>query len=413
MKIACMSLLVLCGMLLVSCQKEQVVQGREPFVRKSGKTLMMHYMPWYETPAGRGRWGSHWAGHESEHKPDRAGVDGLPDIWSHFHPLIGLYDSIDRDVLECHLLQMKIAGVDGVIVDWYGLGKAADYPPIHEASRAMFDAAGRHGMKFAVCYEDRSVAYMEELKMLKPEQVREHLTETVQWMQLEWFQKPQYFRMAGRPLLLNFGPIHIHDPADWSAALGSVPDRPAFFGLHHLWKNAGGDGGFSWVHKNAWQGKPEESVIHERLYKEFTHASNDPAKLIVSAYPGFMDVYKQSHPILEHRDGATMRESLRACMKGPWDVVQLITWNDYGEGTMIEPTHEFGYTFLEIIQDERRKELGPDFPFRPEDLKLPAELLAIRREAGVTRLVGDRIARHLINGDCETARKEIAQARGK
>ncbi|NBS55380.1 hypothetical protein EBT23_07505, partial [bacterium] len=28
-----------------------------------GKTLLMHYMPWYETPQGRGKWGSHWTGH--------------------------------------------------------------------------------------------------------------------------------------------------------------------------------------------------------------------------------------------------------------------------------------------------------------------------------------------------------------
>ena len=32
-------------------------------------------------------------------------------------------------------------------------------------------------------------------------------------------------------------------------------------------------------------------------------------------------------------------------------MVQLITWNDYGEGTMIEPTMEFGYTMLEHVQN--------------------------------------------------------------
>ncbi len=30
--------------------------------------------------------------------------------------------------------------------------------------------------------------------------------------------------------------------------------------------------------------------------------------------------------------------------------IQLITWNDFGEGTMIEPTQEFGYSFLTSIQ---------------------------------------------------------------
>ena len=109
-------------------------------------------------------------------------------------------------------------------------------------------------MKFAVCFEDRSIAYMEELKVLKPEQVSDHLTETMQWMQQNWFSKSQYLRVGGRPLLLNFGPMHVRDAATWSAALGSVPDRPAFYGLHHLWRNVGADGGFMWVNQSVWEG---------------------------------------------------------------------------------------------------------------------------------------------------------------
>ena len=30
--------------------------------------------------------------------------------------------------------------------------------------------------------------------------------------------------------------------------------------------------------------------------------------------------------------------------------VQLITWNDFGEGTMIEPTAEFGYSYVEKLK---------------------------------------------------------------
>jgi hypothetical protein len=30
--------------------------------------------------------------------------------------------------------------------------------------------------------------------------------------------------------------------------------------------------------------------------------------------------------------------------------LQLITWNDYGEGTMIEPTLDYNFSFLQTIQ---------------------------------------------------------------
>ena len=133
-----------CGMMLSGCRQKPAEESvDQPWQRSGGKTLLVHYMPWYETPAVRGSWGSHWTGHEKQHQPDRIKADGKPDIWSHFHPLIGLYDSTDPDVLECQLLQMKIAGIDGVIADWYGTGPSADYPPIHQATRAMFEAAGR------------------------------------------------------------------------------------------------------------------------------------------------------------------------------------------------------------------------------------------------------------------------------
>ena len=49
-------------------------------------------------------------------------------IASHYYPAVNPYDSGDPDVLEYHLLMMKLSGIDGVIVDWYGLENFRDYP---------------------------------------------------------------------------------------------------------------------------------------------------------------------------------------------------------------------------------------------------------------------------------------------
>jgi hypothetical protein len=229
------------GILLISCQPMIPTGEEDPALQvsptqvpvpeevRSGvdlpegrKQLLMHYMPWYETPAVRGAWGSHWTGHDKSHHPDEVAEDGHPDIWSHYDPLIGLYDSTDPDVLECQLLQMKLAGVDGVIVDWYGIGKIADYPMIHEATEVLFAQTGDLGMSFSVCYEDRTLELKVKRDHLAPEQVGQHLTETIEWMQEHWFQSAQYFKIDGRPLLLNFGPVFVKDPEVWEAALSSV-----------------------------------------------------------------------------------------------------------------------------------------------------------------------------------------------
>ncbi len=58
--------------------------------------------------------------------PDKT-ANGKEELASHFHPLIGAYDSSDQSVLEYHFLTMKVAGIDGIIIDWYGLQDFRDY----------------------------------------------------------------------------------------------------------------------------------------------------------------------------------------------------------------------------------------------------------------------------------------------
>ena len=393
---------VLAGLALTSCSRQE---QPTPALETGKKILMAHYMPWYTTPAVGGEWGGHWTGFETKHHPDQTATNGLPDIWSNYHPLIGLYDSTDPDLLECHLLQMKLAGIDGVIPDWYGISDTADYPAIHKATSALFNACGRFGMKFAVSYEDRSIQLMVDWKKLQRDQITNHLAETMQWLQKEWFTKPQYLQYHGRPLLLNFGPIYLTDRAVWDAAFKTIPTRPSFYALHHLWKKAGGDGGFMWIHWDPWEGTPTEARIRERLREVFTYFSTNRDEVIVSAYPGFNDVYAQHQRPLDYRGGKTLQETLEVGMEGPWPLIQLVTWNDYGEGTMIEPTHEFGYTFLEIVQQARRKELGQVFTFTAEDLRLPSRLYALRKKGSVPAAELDRISQLLNKGACSEARE--------
>jgi hypothetical protein len=375
------------------------------------KTLLMHYMPWYQTPDVQGYWGGHWTGWRKQHDPTKTDERGLPDLWSEFRPLIGPYDSADPDVVECHLLQMKIAGVDGVIVDWYGIGETADYPANQRGSVALFDACGEVGMTFAACYEDRTIEHMQSTGHLGPGETTAHLTETVAWLDEHWFHDDRYVRVDGRPLLLNFGPIHVKDATVWDEALGSVSPRPAYFALHHLWKGVGADGGFTWVHADAWE-TPDPEAIRDRLRSTYSRVSDEPSRTIVSALPGFDDVYDTSYSYVPHLGGATMEASLDVCMEGPWPIVQLVTWNDYGEGTVIEPTYEFGYRFLEIIQRARRDEVGSSFVYTPDDLRLPARLLAARRAAASDERTLDGVAAMIAAGRCGDAEAALYRIEG-
>lgn len=160
-------------------------------------------------------------------------------------------------------------------------------------------------------------------------------------------------------------------------------------------------------HRDPWEGTPTEARIRERIHEVFTYFSTNRDEVIVSAYPGFDDAYEQHQQPLDYRGGKTLQETLEVGMEGPWPLIQLVTWNDYGEGTMIEPTHEFGYTFLEIIQQARRNELSQAFPFTAEDLRLPARLYALRKKGTVPAAELDRISQLLNQGACSEARRRL------
>src|SRR5690606_15280882 len=54
---------------------------------------------------------------------------------------------------------------------------------------------------------------------------------------------------------------------------------------------------------------------------------------------------------IPHRNGATFQETLTLFANTHLEWLQLITWNDFGEGTIIEPTKEAGFRNIEILHD--------------------------------------------------------------
>lgn len=53
---------------------------------------------------------------------------------------------------------------------------------------------------------------------------------------------------------------------------------------------------------------------------------------------------------IDHNNGTTLDETLALAKSSNLKYLQLITWNDFGEGTMFEPTREFGYTYIEKVK---------------------------------------------------------------
>ena len=174
--------------------------------------ILVHTMTWFASKPVSGAWGWHWTMGRLD--PEKLDASGRRAIAAHDDPEIGPYDSSDPDVLEYHALLMKVAGVDGAIADWYGNEDFNDYATIHRNTGALFDALGKHGLKFAVCYEDRAIKAMAEKKAMTPAQAVEHGRAHLRYCEANWFGRPGYAKWEGKPLLLVFGPDYLA-PAQW------------------------------------------------------------------------------------------------------------------------------------------------------------------------------------------------------
>ncbi len=352
------------------------VSAQDSSVDASARLILAHYMPWYQAKPHSDSWGWHWT--MDFFDPDATG-NGKRMIASHFYPDIGPYDSGDRYVHEYHLLLMKLAGIDGVIIDWYGRHDFRDYAIIHRNTERLADAVERLGMKFAICYEDRTVPALVDAKQLKPQNRVGHVVSEINWLAENWFSLDSYVRLNDRPVLLSFGQTGLTEQ-EWSQCLAKLKPPVSYFSQHH--RRADAIGAYDWP-------IPAEGLS---ATLQFQKNSTSWSQSIPVVFPRFVDIYEQAnvHKSLGRiadQDGTTFRRTLEQALTTNAKLVQIATWNDWGEGTAIEPSREYGNRDLEFVQQMRRDKIDPNFSGSASDLDLPVRLLSLRREA--SRSSGD------------------------
>ena len=312
--------------------------------KTNAQKLYVHYMPWFEdrTTSPDGKWGIHWT--MSNQNPDLILADGKRQIASFFYPLIGPYASSDPDVTAYHTLLMKYAGIDGVIADWYGVHNVYDYPLIKRNTDSLFNQMPKTGLQFAVCYEDATLRYVKSIGGIDTVQAAK---EDFDYLQSNYFNSSNYIKINNQPLILCFGPQVMKTQTQWQQTFSALSTKPRLLSLWYQGDVTGsqGSGEFSWVYSDYLTG----------LQNYYNNRAPFQSTAFGSAYPGFKDFYAQGGWgsnlfTLDHNGITTLQNTLNLAKSSGLSNVQLITWNDFGEGTMIEPTLEYNYSFLETIQ---------------------------------------------------------------
>ncbi|HVY32696.1 MAG TPA: hypothetical protein VHB79_39440 [Polyangiaceae bacterium] len=287
-------------------QPEALGSAQQAIAKTESRKIYVHLMPWFETP------GFHW---------DMVG--------RHYNPQIGPYHSGDYKVIEYQLLLMKYAGIDGVIIDWPGRSTMFnDLPANAENTDQIIDQTAKFGMEFAVCFEDQYAGDVNDAK------------NSMHWVRDHYFNKPNHIKINNAPALFVFGPQKIA-AGDWAGVLAETGTDPSFFSL---WYNMGAgparDGTFAWLYS--------DGLMGVRNYYD----RPDQGTKVPVLYPGFNAAYPNGAPgwsIPYDAEGDTFTATWNLA-KGVGTALQIATWNDYTEGTMIEPSNELGYKYLVKLQ---------------------------------------------------------------
>jgi Glycosyl hydrolase family 99 len=378
------------------------------------KPLLVHYMPWYVAKPYSGSWGWHWS--MNHYNPDVI-TGGKRQIASWYYPLIGPYDSLDPAVLEYHVLLMKLAGVDGVAVNWYGTDNFYDYAIENQRTLALLNFTRKAGLKFCLCYEDQTIKHEIDSGYITAAAAISHGQQTILYAQSNYFAAPNYLRLSNAPVFLNFGPQYFKNNSDWVTIFSvlNATNRPAFYTEDN--RLAAGVGAFDWP--PMWISGGGTNILAPDQLQNYLDSFEQKARswpsYISSAFPRFHDIYAQagvgaSYGYLDDAHGATMTNTLQRALTNNSAFVHLVTWNDFGEGTMVEPTLDYGYRDLGMIQNFRRKYLDSGFSYTTNDLTTAFRLYNLRKQSGTNAVIStelNRVFTDIVTGKITVANRRL------
>ena len=240
------------------------------------------------------------------------------------------YSSTDAGQVTRQINDMISRGINGVIIDWYGPGSSTD-----QAVQLVMAEAEKHpGFTFAIMVDQGAIKW-DSCKGCPPQQA---LISQLQYIEQKYFASPAYMTQAGRPVVTNFD-IDAAYAIDWNAVNASLGTKPAFlFQNNDGFSHSLSSGSYSWV-------MPTTSDYGISYLSSFYQAgmSHPFEHTAGAAYKGFNDTMAGwgSGRIMKQQCGQTWLKTfseINALYNTGKQLpfLQLVTWNDYEEGTEIE-----------------------------------------------------------------------------
>ena len=250
------------------------------------------------------------------------------------------YVSADRAVMGRHIDQAKRAGIDAFLVAWYGPGGGNQ---TESNLAALLEEANARGFKIGVLFETTSPFFSGI----------GDVTAALQHLQATHVNQPAFMRVDGRPVVFFWRPT-LYGVESWRQVRAQVDPN-----YSNIWISEGVDTSYLAVfdghhlYSNTWNPPADLNATNQKFAArvQSARASYGAYKFwVATVMPGYNDVkIRGGGGFARDREGGNyFGQSWQAAIGSSPNWIVINSFNEWPEGSYIEPSAAFGDTFLNL-----------------------------------------------------------------
>lgn len=318
-----------------------------PAESRSENLVLAFYYPWYGTPDGpggksRNNQTIHWEHIDPAAKKISSSTN---------YPVSGAYDSHDPTVIERHTQLAKASGIDAFIISWWGKGTFED-----QAVPLILDSCAKSNIKACIYYE-------EVPKGGTPATVAAEIVDITS----RYAVHPSYFRITrdgeSHPVIFLYGraieQLGLEKWKEVQQLLAKTSPRPfligdnfsklsvdTFDGVHSY--GPAGDLAAAQKRGETFQTWAKRTMPWWANCGEGGKAARDSGKIsCCTVFPGYDDRVVRKPGLVVKREGGDLYQELwREAIAAKPDWILITSFNEWHEGSEIEPSIEEGSKYI-------------------------------------------------------------------
>lgn len=371
-------------------------------VEGNGNHVVALLMGRERIPGISGQYGA-WQkdGKDLAHTPDKVHENGLRDIASVYYPSIGLYDVTDPDYQEYMMQLCKMTYIDTLN---YYISIASDV----DEGNWWGDSFTKTTLPLLEKYGLYATARLERPGSTSAAKADINTVKTAFTKILQKLED-RVLTIDGKPVLSQFSVAGITPGLveDWKEEYLAEYGVSPFFMLSTLenlsaqWMSTA-DGYYGWIELDGDDVKnlPLEYTANKGDYRRYATAEQainnhgyhlSRIKNLISQgnityysdglCPGFDDIavwgWGSGPRKIERGETALYESKWQSAVENNFPMVNIPTWDDWGEGTTIEPSLQYGIDYLEITRKYAAE--YKDIEANTASLELPGWIYKIRK----------------------------------